>query len=236
MATFLFVHGAFHGGWCFDLLRPLLEKEGHQVITPTLSGVGERAHLAEVGTITLDTHVKEIVELIEWNDLKDVRLAGHSYGGMVITGVADAVPDRVESLIYLDAMTPESGDTVFSLLPSLLSPFVQASAAHGGTLVAPFPAAGFGVGPEFQEWVDSKLTLHPICCFTQSIRLTGAHKQIRKRVMVYNSRDIGIVTPYEADYEGLRGAEDTHVYALPVGHDIMIDGAAELAEIILKHV
>jgi len=236
LATFLFVHGAFHGGWCFDLVRPLLEKEGHTVLTPTLSGVGERAHLAALGSINLDTHIQDVVNMIEWNDLTDIILAGHSYGGMVITGVADQIPERIASLVYLDAMTPNDGDTVFSLLPALLEPFTQFSAAHDGKLVAPFPAAGFGVGEEFQAWVDSKLTLHPICCFTQAIRLTGKHKQVKQRMMVYNSRDIGIPTPYPDDYEALRGKDGCHVYALAAGHDLMVDGAADLATILLKHV
>lgn len=235
MALFVLVHGAFHGGWSYDLLRPLLEKEGHTVITPTLSGVGERAHLNALGAITLDTHIQEIINLLEWHDLKEVVLAGHSYGGMIITGVADAIPDRIASLVYLDAMTPQDGDTTFTLLPSLLSPFIGASAAHGGKLVQPFPAAGFGVAPEYQEWVNSKLTPHPLCCFTQAITLTGDHQQITKRIMIYNSRDIGIPTPYQADYEALRDKDGYHVYALPMGHDLMIDGASELAEILLRH-
>lgn len=236
MTTFLFVPGAFHGGWSFDLVRPLLEQAGHSVLTPTLSGVGERAHLAALGTINLDTHIQDIVNLIEWNDLKNIVLAGHSYGGMVITGVADQIPERIASLVYLDAMTPNDGDTVFSLLPVLLEPFTQFSAVHGGTMVAPFPAAGFGVGEEFQAWVDSKLTRHPICCFTQAIRLTGAHRQVTSRVMVYNSRDIGIPTPYPDDYEAMRGTAGCHVYSLSAGHDLMVDGASDLAEILLKHV
>lgn len=235
MANFLFVPGAFHGGWSFDLVRPLLEAAGHRVLTPTLTGVGNRAHLAALGSINLDTHIQDIVNLILVDDLSDIILAGHSYGGMVITGVADQLPDRIASLVYLDATTPSDGDTLFSLLPALLEPFTQNSAQHGGTMVAPFPAAAFGVGPDHQSWVDSKLTLHPLCCFTQAIRLTGAYERIRPRILVYNSRDIGIPTPYEADYEALRGSEGHHVYALHAGHDLMIDGAADLVEILIRH-
>ncbi|WP_459698329.1 alpha/beta fold hydrolase [Acidisoma sp. C75] len=100
MALFLLVPGAFHGGWAFDLLRPLLERAGHRVLTPTLSGVGERAHLARLGPINLDTHITDVVNLITWNDLRDIVLCGHSYGGLVITGVADRVPERISSLVY----------------------------------------------------------------------------------------------------------------------------------------
>lgn len=235
MATFVFVPGAFHGGWSFDLIRKPLEGAGHQVLTPTLTGVGERAHLAALGKINLDTHIQDIVNLITWNELTDIVLAGHSYGGMVITGVADQIPDRIASLVFLDAMTPKDGDTVFSLLPALLEPFTQGSAVHGGAMVVPFPAAIFGVGPEYQAWVDSKLTSHPICCFTEAIRLTGAHEQVKRRILIYNSKDIGIPTPYEADYEALRDSDGCHVYALSAGHDLMIDGAADLAEILLRH-
>jgi len=117
MATFVLVPGAFHGGWCYDLLRPHLEQAGHKVLTPTLSGVGERAHLAHQGLIDLETHILDIFNLIQHRDLRDVVLCGHSYGAFVTTGVADRVPDRIAALVYIDGMIPQDGDTLFSVLP-----------------------------------------------------------------------------------------------------------------------
>ena len=234
MANFLFVPGAFHGGWAYDLLRPLLEEAGHTVLTPTLSGVGERSHLAALGPINLETHILDIVNLIKWNDLHDLVLCGHSYGGLVITGVADRLPERIVSLVYLDAMIPKDGDTAFTVVPFLLAPITEGS-AELGTMVAPWPSAGFGVGPEHQTWVDAKLTSHPLACFTQRIALTGAHKNVSKRILIWNSTNLGRVNPYTEMYEAERDTPGCHVYPLAGGHDFMIDNAKGLAEILLRH-
>lgn len=234
MATFVFVSGAFHGGWCYDKIRPALESAGHDVLTPTLTGVGENAHLASLGVINLDTHIADIVALFRWHDLQDVILCGHSYGGMVITGVADQLADRISTLVYLDAALPKDGDSQFSLLPVVIAPFV-ANASEDGNLVKPLQAAQFGCAEEHHAWVDSRLTPHPIACFIQSIRLTGAYLSIAKRLLVYNTKDIGMPTPMPGWYEAERLTPGNHVYALDGGHDLMIDSATELAEILLEH-
>jgi pimeloyl-ACP methyl ester carboxylesterase len=110
-ATFVIVHGAWGGGWAFKEVDRLLTADGNKVYRPTLTGQGEKVHLStpEVG---LSTHIQDIVNVILWEDLHDVVLVGHSYGGMVITGVADRVPDRIRRLIYLDAFLPEDGESV----------------------------------------------------------------------------------------------------------------------------
>src|SRR5437763_6310667 len=102
MATYVLVHGAWHGGWCWQRVTPLLRAAGHEVYTPTLTGLGERAHLG-TPDVGLATHVEDIVTMLEYEDLTDVVLVGHSYAGMVITGVAHAVPSRLTHLVYLDA-------------------------------------------------------------------------------------------------------------------------------------
>ena len=233
MANFLFVPGAFHGGWCYDKVRPLLEEVGHRVLTPTLSGVGERSHLSTLGSINLQTHILDIANLIKWRDLNDVVLCGHSYACLVITGVADLIPERIASLVYLDGPLPtQDGDTLFSLLPNFLAPFTELSASLGGTAVAHWPSKVFGVGAEYQAWADSKLTSHPLACFTQKISLSGDYKKVSKRVFIYNSRDIGIPTPIPAWYEAQRELPGNYVYSLEGGHDLMIDCARELADIL----
>lgn len=236
MTTFLFVPGAFHGGWCFDLIRPKLEDSGHVVLTPTLSGVGEKAHLATHATINLDTHILDIVNFITWNDLSDVVLCAHSYGAFVSTGVADKIPERIASLVYIDAIIPQDGDTLFGLLPNLVAPFLQLSAGLGGLLVAPPPAAVFGVVPEHRDWVDSKLTPHPIACFTQKISLSGRYRDVARRLMVYSAKDIGLPSAIPAQYESLRAVDGCEVHSLGGGHDLMIDSADELADIMLQFV
>src|SRR5262245_14863398 len=115
MATFVLVHGAWHGGWCWQRVSPLLRARGHEVFAPTLTGLGERSHLLtrEIG---LETHVADVVNAIRWEDLTDVVLCGHSYGGMVISGAADRMADRVRSLVYLDAFVPADGQSIFDFM------------------------------------------------------------------------------------------------------------------------
>src|SRR5579859_6610796 len=112
MAIFVLVHGGFHGGWCYARVAAELRAEGHDVYTPTLSGLGERAHLAN-HLINLSTHIQDIVAVIDTNDLQDVILCGHSYGGVVITGVAGLIGERIRTLFYLDAAVPEDGQSLF---------------------------------------------------------------------------------------------------------------------------
>src|SRR5215213_5264319 len=109
--TFLLVHGAWHGGWCWRRVSDLLEKRGHKVFSPTLTGLGERSHLLN-DKINLSTHITDIANVMKWEGLKDFVLVGHSYGGYVITGVAERVPEAIASIVFLDAFMPESGESL----------------------------------------------------------------------------------------------------------------------------
>ena len=116
MATFVLVTGAWHGAWCWKRVRKALAAEGHEVFTPTLTGLGDRSHLLSK-EVDLETHIKDVINLIRWEELNEVVLVGHSYGGMVITGVADRIGDRISSLVYLDAFVPENGQSLHAALP-----------------------------------------------------------------------------------------------------------------------
>ena len=116
MATFVLVHGAWHGGWCWIKVAEPLRTQGHRVFAPTLTGLGERAHLVSPD-INLDTHIQDIVGVLESEELMDVILVGHSYAGMVITGVAERVTDRLSALVYVDAFVPENGQSMLSINP-----------------------------------------------------------------------------------------------------------------------
>ena len=118
MTDYVLVHGSWGGGWHWERMRPLLEAPGHRVHTPTLSGLADRGHLAGAGT-GLTTHIEVISRYLEWNNLREVVLVGHSYGGMVITGVAGRVADRLAHLVYLDAFRPKPGQAAFDVLPDL---------------------------------------------------------------------------------------------------------------------
>ena len=116
-AVYLLVHGAWHGGWCWKKIVPLLRARGHEVYTPTLTGLGERSHLAH-RDVGLETHILDIVNVLQYEDLREVILVGHSSGGIVITGVADRVPERLAHVVYLDAFVPEDGQALMDIIPA----------------------------------------------------------------------------------------------------------------------
>src|SRR6202040_1266512 len=142
-ATFVLVHGAWHGSWCWKRVRKALQARGHDVFTPTLTGVGERSHLLSPD-VNLDTHITDVVNLIRWEELSDVVLCGHSYGGCVVTGVADRLPDRIGAMVYLDAFTPEDGESLLDILPGPKRiQLLEATAREGeGWMMPPIPRRG----------------------------------------------------------------------------------------------
>src|SRR5919107_1009755 len=115
MANFVLVHGSCHGAWCWKKVCPLLNKSGHNVYTPTLTGLGERSHLVS-NDIGLDTHIVDVTQVLEYEDLNEVILIGHSYGGLVISGVAERVPKRIRRVVYLDGYIPEDNKTAFDII------------------------------------------------------------------------------------------------------------------------
>src|SRR5687768_1637622 len=112
--AFLLVHGAWHGGWCWRRVADLLQANGHTAFTPTLTGLGERSHLMRAG-INLTTHITDVVNVMKWEELSGIVLCGHSYGGMVVSGVAEQMADKIASIVFLDAFVPENGDAMADL-------------------------------------------------------------------------------------------------------------------------
>jgi pimeloyl-ACP methyl ester carboxylesterase len=176
MAPFVLVHGAFVGGWSWRWLAPYLCSAGHDVSSPTLTGHGERVHLASP-QIDLDTHIEDVVNVLHYRDLTDVVLVGYSYGGMVAAGVADRLPERIAHVVYLDSDVPRDGDT--SAPPSQHAARQALAWDHGdGWRI---PAAARGVDALFEElpeeqrrWIVARLTPHQLKTWTQPIRLSGA--------------------------------------------------------------
>ena len=117
MSTYVLVHGAWHGSWCWQRVRKALQQQGHQVFTPTLTGLGERSHLLSQ-QINLETHIADVVNLIKWEELSDVILCGHSYGGAVISGTADRIANKISALVYLDAFVLDNGQTLNETVPA----------------------------------------------------------------------------------------------------------------------
>jgi len=161
MADFLLVHGAWHGAWCWRAVTPALVRAGHRVHAVTLTGLGERSHLLHAG-IDLQTHVTDVVQAIEAEELQDVVLVGHSYAGMLITAVADRMPHRLSRLVYLDAVVPKPGES-WSSTHAPATRKARLEAARASPLFA-FPAPDpvvFGLGGEDHAWVVRRQTAHP---------------------------------------------------------------------------
>jgi len=230
VSTFVLVHGAWHGGWCWRRVADLLTARGHKVFTPTLTGLGERAHLLSAA-VGLDTHVTDIVNVFKFERLTNVVLAGHSYAGAVISGVAEAVADKISSIVFLDAFMPVDGESARDAWsPDQQKMRDEAAAKNGGVTIPAPPAAFFKVNEKDQALVDSLMVPHPYKTFTDKARYSGARERIAKKTYafspVYNA-------PYfRANYERLQNDPAWRVFEVPCGHDMMLDLPEETAKIL----
>jgi pimeloyl-ACP methyl ester carboxylesterase len=166
MATFVVVHGAWTGGWSWKKMHPLMAERGHRLITPTMTGLGERGHLARPD-VDLETHIADIVAVLEFEDLKNVNLIGHSYGGMPATGVVDRAGDRIAQLIYLDAMVPRDGECALDILPEVIRAHRKVG-ADGLVEPQPMPA---DTSPEDHAWAHPRRRRQPAKTQEQKLRL-----------------------------------------------------------------
>lgn len=170
MATFLVVHGAWSAGWAWKKMRPLLRARGHDMFTPTHTGLGERGHLANPD-IDLETHIADNLGVLEFEDLRNVILVGHSYGGMVATGVADRARERIAKLVYVDAFAPRDGDSVFSLTPERRTTMTEAAKKSGGGWKLPPNPMPPDTPEADQAWAMPRRLPQPIKTFEQPLRL-----------------------------------------------------------------
>jgi pimeloyl-ACP methyl ester carboxylesterase len=217
MGTFVLVHGAWHGSWCWSRVRRALQQQGHEVFTPTLTGVGERSHLL-AEQVDLQTHILDVVNLIRWEELDDFVLCGHSYGGMVVSGVADRIPERLRSLVFLDAFVPEHGESLADFAP------VSGDQLIDGWKSTPISAAAFGVNLADRAWVDRQCTVQSVACFQQPVQLTGGISRIKSIHYLYASGWAGYQSPFHPFYEKAR-ARGWRTSEVDCGHDVMIDRA-----------
>jgi pimeloyl-ACP methyl ester carboxylesterase len=228
--TIVLVHGAWHGGWCYRRVADLLRGGGHRVYTPTLTGLGERSHLL-ARSINLSTHIADIANMIRWEDIRQIILVGHSYGGLVVTGVADAMPDRVAAIVYLDAFLPTAGHSFHDILPAEVAKAqVESANASNGLSVPPIPAAAFNVNEADRSWVDSLCTPHPLGTLTEPIALTGNHTRIARLSYVLATKNP--IQLFQGFARAMRNERSCISHELPCGHDVMIDLPKETAAII----
>ena len=184
-ATFLVCHGAWSAGWAWKKMHPLMAASGHRLVTPTYTGLGERAHLADP-SIDLETHIEDILNVIQYEGLRDIVLIGHSYGGMVATGVADRAQDRIAQLIYIDAFVPRDGQSLLDLnIPARQR--MRAMATSGdGWRVPPNPTPP-DTAPADLQWLTERRVDMPIKCFEMKLRLQGGALTL-PRSYVYATR------------------------------------------------
>jgi pimeloyl-ACP methyl ester carboxylesterase len=232
MATFVLVHGAWHGSWCWKRVRTALQAQGHEVFTPTLTGVGERSHLLSPA-VDLETHVADVENLMRWEDLSDVVLCGHSYGGCVISGVADRIPERIRALVYLDAFILDSGENLVQHLPEAqYEAMLQAAQVFGdGWKVSPIPAEVFNVNAADCDWVNRQCTVHSLACFEQRLVLSGGARKIPQVVFILAS-GFREGSPFGQFYEKAQ-ARGWKTLTVPCGHDVMVDRPDELTSILV---
>ena len=228
--TFVLVHGGFHGGWCWSRVASLLRARGHTVFTPTQTGCGERSHLLSK-SITIATFVDDIANVLTWENLHEVVLVGHSFGGIAITGVADRMPERLRQLIYLDSLILQDGQCAFDLLDKpLVQARLDAAAANGGIYIEAPPPGFFGiVEPEQVEFLRARLTPHPLGTYVSPLRL--AHAVANGLPAVY----VHCIDPL---YRGLTKTRDwvkatgMKTVELATGHDAMVSAPGPLADLL----
>jgi pimeloyl-ACP methyl ester carboxylesterase len=169
--TFLVCHGAWSAGWAWKKMHPLMAAAGHRLVTPTYTGLGEREHLANP-SVDLETHIQDILNVIRYEDLRDIVLIGHSYGGMVATGVADRARDLITQLIYLDAFVPEDGQSLLDLNEPARARMMEPVKSGDGWRIPPNPTPS-DTSPGDTEWLSKRRVNQPVRCFDMPLKLHG---------------------------------------------------------------
>ena len=234
MATFLLVHGAWHGGWCWKRVARRLSAKGHLVYTPTLTGLGERSHLAGP-EIDLGCHIKDILGVLDTEELSDVIICGHSYGGQIITPVIDQRIKSFRAGVWLDAFVPENGQSLLdSWPPEHAQKILEKVLKLGeGWKIPPMKPEYFGVmNQQDIEWVSRRCVPQPFKTFSEPVQLTGIWKTIPRKM--YILAELHPNSNFERFSGPLSQKPDWDVRTVPSGHDVMVDKPEILTEILLE--
>lgn len=183
--TFLVCHGAWSAGWAWKKMHPLMQSAGHRLVTPSYTGLGERAHLANP-SIDLEAHIQDVLAVLKYEDLRDIVLLGHSYGGMVATGIADRARERVAQLIYLDAFVPRDGQSLFDLNEVAIEKMREAALNGDGWRIPPMPTPP-DTSPADVEWLTARRVDMPLKCFEQKLTLQHGEPAL-PRSYIYATR------------------------------------------------
>jgi hypothetical protein len=229
--TFVLIHGAYHGGWCWKKVVDLLEKQGHKVYAPSLTGLADRSHLLSMN-LTLDTHITDIVNLFKWEDLKDACLAVHSAGGWPGSGALEHIGDRVSSIVWVDAFMPKNGESQLDQISPFSRKALEEAMAKGEAGRKPPKASQYSLSEKDYAWMDSKLTPQPNSIVRDAIKLTGALQKVKKKTFIRAPK-----YPQKMFDQALAECKadptwKTHI-AENSHHDVMIDQPEWLTKILI---
>lgn len=234
MAIFVLVHGSNGGGWVWQKVAPLLRVAGHEVYTPTLSGLADRSHLLECG-VDLTTHITDVANLLVYEDLSDVILVGNSYAGMVITGAAAKAPERLRLLVYLDAYLPDDGQSEADLWPPERRAIALAAEAQTKGLAQAPPPAMFGVtDPALATWINARLTPQPVATYTEPVPGGDAKSAGLHRVFIRCTGNPPTTPDVFGPFAAKARAKGWPVYELAAGHLAMLTAPREVASMLLE--
>lgn len=244
MAVYVLVHGAWHGGWCWRKVANLLRSSGDEVYTPTLTGLGDRHHLLN-REVNLDTHILDVVSLLDYEDLENVILVGHSYAGMVITGVADRAPSRLKHLVYLDAFLPDDGQSISDLHPGFVAKLRQIANERGEGWLVPFPEEVVNPrgGPLYGisdanvlRWLKERLKPHPLACFEQKVHISNTEAFRLTRSYIWCFVRQGVRAENWGFFREARKARELgwQVHEVESDHDVMVTAPGELSSLLSK--
>jgi pimeloyl-ACP methyl ester carboxylesterase len=242
--NYVLVHGAWHGGWCWRDVKAELERSGANVLTPTMTGCGDRGHLRNP-VPTLSTHIEDVVNAIIWAEVDDIVLVGHSYGGMVVTGVADQLREKVRHIVYLDAAVPENGQSMISQNPATQTPEAIEASVNGlktltadGLWMRAFPPSFLGI-PESNAaataWVARRLTQHPLPSWTQPLNFVNTGTVGIPKTFIWCNRPALEPSAFPAHAARIRSGAagpDWRYRELATGHDAMVTMPRETARLI----
>lgn len=228
MAIFVLAHGAWSAAWAWKKVRPLLRARGHEFYAPTLTGLGERGHHASPA-VDLETHISDVVAVLDYEDLRDVILIGHSYGGMVATGVADRVPERLRQLIYLDAFVPTEGKCLLDYLSRDFRTHMVENAADGWRVPAnPIPP---DTSPEDVAWIEPRRLTQPLRTFQQPVRLKHGETTLPRSYIYCRLAPLG--DPFRQFAERAK-REGWRYFELDASHSPNVTAPAALTDLLAE--
>lgn len=226
MATFIVAHGAWSAGWAWKKMHPLMRAKGHELITPTYTGLGERGHLAN-SSIGLEAHIQDMLMVLQIEDVREAILLGHSYGGMVATGVADLAAERFSKLVYLDAFVPRHGQGVFDLV----TPEERERRLNGvvdGWRLPPSPVPP-DTSPRDAEWITARRMHQPLACFQEPLLLANGEPKLPRFYIYAQRHNPG--DPFRPFYERAK-KEGWTTFEMDASHSPHVTAPEALADIL----